>query len=134
LSVLRTRKFNQQKKQRKKRGRPKKSIVVKAKKSIKNKTAFKSKLDLRESSSSLNTSLSESENFADEIHRTNRGFQGSADSRPLKALKCSLESKISRQEGRITAIENIMQESTEMYGGKHLNDLFAPSAQRLPIK
>jgi hypothetical protein len=116
------------------RGRPKKSNVVKAKKSIKNKTAFKSKLDLSESSSSLNTSLSETENFADEIHSTNRGFQGSADSRPIKALKCSLESKLSRQESRITAVENIMQESTDMYGGKNLNDLFAPSAQRLAIK
>ena len=55
-------------------------------------------------------------------------------SRPIKALKCSLESKLSRQEGRITAVENIMQESTEMYGGKNLNDLYAPSAQRLAIK
>ena len=27
-----------------------------------------------------------------------------------------------------------MQESTEMYGGKNLNDLYAPSAQRLAIK
>ena len=60
---------------------------------------------------------------ADENPSTNRS-QGSANSRPIKALKCSLESKLSRQEGRITAVENIMQESTEMYGGKNLNDLY----------
>lgn len=109
------------------RGRPKKSTVVTAKKSIKNQTEFS------DSSSLFNTSLSESEHFADEILSTNRS-QGSANSRPIKALKCSHESKLSRQEGRIMAVENIMQESTDMYGGKNLNDLYAPSAQRLTIK
>jgi hypothetical protein len=88
---------------------------------------------LSDSSSSFNTSLSESEHYAEEILSTNRSH-GSANSRPIKALKCSLESKLSRQEGRITTVENIMQESTDMYGGKHLNDLYAPSAQRLAIK
>ena len=88
---------------------------------------------MSDSSSSFNTSLSESEHYADEISSTNRS-QGSANSRPIKALKCSHESKLSRQEGRIMAVENIMQESTDMYGGKNLNDLYAPSAQRLTIK
>ncbi len=65
---------------------------------------------------------------------TASGIQKSTGNRPIKALKGSLESKLTRQESRITAVENNMQEMPEMYGGKNLNDLFAPSAQRLAIK
>jgi len=63
-------------------------------------------------------------------------YASSSDSenRPIKALKGSLESKLTRQESRITAVENNRQEMPEMYGGKNLNDLYAPSAQRLAIK
>ena len=100
----------------------------------KSKNTFLSQHDSSESSILQYASSSDCENFAEETPGTASGIQRFTGNRPIKALKGSLESKLTRQENRITAVENNMQEMPEMYGGKNLNDLFAPSAQRLAIK
>ena len=111
-----------------------KSKGVSPSKLLKSKNTFQSQLDSSESSILQFASSSDCENFADETPGNASGIQRSAGNRTIKALKESLESKLTRQESRITAVENNMQEMPEMYGGKNLNDLFAPSAQRLAIK
>jgi hypothetical protein len=107
---------------------------VSSSKLLNSKNTFLSQHDSSESSILQHASTSDSENYADETPGTSSGIQRSPGYRPIKALKGSLESKLTRQESRITAVENNMQEMPEMYGGKNLNDLFAPSAQRLAIK
>jgi len=107
---------------------------VSSSKLLNSKNTFLSQHDSSESSILQHASTSDSENFADETPGTASGIQRSTGYRPIKALKGSLESKLTRQESRITAVENNMQETPEMYRGKNLNDLFAQSAQRLAIK
>jgi hypothetical protein len=91
-----------------------KSKGVSSSKLLKSKNTFLSQHDSSESSILQYASSSDSENFADETPGTASGIQISTGDRPIKALKGSLESKLTRQERRITAVENNMQEMPEM--------------------
>ena len=88
---------------------------VSSSKLLKSKNTFQSQLDSSESSILQFASSSDCENFADETPGTASGIQRFTGNRPIKALKGSLESKLTRQENRITAVENNMQEMPEMY-------------------
>ena len=99
--------------------------------SPKQKSKYQSQLDSKDRHSSTDSSIL-IESSSDED--TSSQFYQNAKVQPLKAFKSSLEQKISKQDTRITAMENNMNEEDEIFNGKNLNDIFASTGQKLAIK
>ena len=76
------------------------------------------------------TDVSEDETLYRDKHRQKQ----TNSNRPIKALKSCFERKLSKQESRLTAVENNMQETDEFFNGNNLNDIFASSGPKLAIK
>jgi hypothetical protein len=111
------------------RGRPKST-----KNNANEKPSYQSQLDFIVSSSDSSMLVDSSDNEAREINKSSKFHASKAQSRPVKAFKRSLENKMSTQDTRITAIENNLHEEDDVYNGRNLNDIFAPTGQKMAIK
>ena len=111
---------------------------TKTKNKLVNKTAsqskpkFKSqfKLDEFSSSSESENNLSDDESASNDVCRSS----SKTHSRPFSVLKNSFDKKLSKQDNRITDMENNLTEAQELWNGKNLNDLWASSGPKLAIK